>query len=236
MPAVERQDAAGRVLDGRDRVDVFRLHAARLQPVEDRRQRIDADAVLVERHADDVDAAALQLGQRTAVGIFLDQDGVARREEKAADDIDALARARGDQDVIARAGDGAMAAELAGDEIAQALVALRPLCEIVKRQLRAFPAQHGGGGIRHRVDRDLHGIVVAADEVEFGKAREARRRVRQVWYKQPRGVEGARAHGACFSLFDSGRATLALSGVVSGRGTRPSHCRAGSCAPPVRKA
>ena len=57
-----RHDGAGRVLHGRDGVDVFRAHAAALEVVERVRQRVHAHAVAVERDADGVDAEPASAG------------------------------------------------------------------------------------------------------------------------------------------------------------------------------
>ena len=54
--ALLRHDGAGRVLHGRDGVDVFRPDAAALEVVERGRQRVHPHAVAVERNADRVDA------------------------------------------------------------------------------------------------------------------------------------------------------------------------------------
>src|SRR5438270_7457061 len=134
LAALARQDRAGRVLDRRDRIDVFRYDIFSPEVLEDPSERIDPQAVVIERRADDVDAEALELGQRAALSEFFENDGVAALEQQLIDKIDALPGAGGDQDIIRRAFDGGAARDLVDDEIAQPTIALRPV-KIVEGQV-----------------------------------------------------------------------------------------------------
>src|SRR5215469_3489437 len=53
------QDRPGRILHGRNRIDVFRLYAAALERCEGVAERIHAHALAVERDADRFDAEPL---------------------------------------------------------------------------------------------------------------------------------------------------------------------------------
>ena len=102
LAAFQRQDAAGRILDGGDGVDVFRRHALLLQALQRRGQCIHPHAVLIQRHADDVGTDALEPVDRAGVAEFLQDHGVARIDEQSADHVDALAGAGRDQHLVAR--------------------------------------------------------------------------------------------------------------------------------------
>ena len=103
----------------------FGAHAARLKSLERRRQSIDAQPVLVERHADHAGAAPARALDGATVGELLHDHGVAGLEQDLVDQIEALQRARGNQDVVGRGPDPALARELVRDEGAQARVAER---------------------------------------------------------------------------------------------------------------
>jgi hypothetical protein len=100
LAALHRHDRAGRILHRRDGVDVLGRDALGLEVGERRLQRIHAHAVIVERDADDVDAELRQPGQRAAVGLLLDQDGVALAEQQRVHQVEALQRTGGDQDFV----------------------------------------------------------------------------------------------------------------------------------------
>jgi hypothetical protein len=172
LPAFERHDAAGRVLDGRDRVDVFRGDALALEVLKDVGERVDLDAVFIERCANDLLALALQLGDRAAIGEFLEDHRVADFEQHGVDEVDALARARRNQDVVGRAVDAAQLC-LRLDELAQAEMALVALRGGIHRKLRALLAQRRGGRFDEAFDRDQGRVVVPADEIVFRVAGEA---------------------------------------------------------------
>ena len=112
VPARFAQDRAGRILHGRDGVDVFRPDAAALEIVERRGQRVHAHAVAVERNADGVDAEPGPAIERALIGLGLGDDGVAARQQDAVDQIERLQRAGGDQDFVGVAGDAGGALEL----------------------------------------------------------------------------------------------------------------------------
>ncbi len=163
-------DRAGRVLHRRDGVDVLGLDAFLLQLLELGLQQVEAQALAVERDADDVGADLGELGQRAAVGLLLDQDGVALGDQQAVDQLKPLHRARGDQDLVGRAGDAGMALELARQELAQWPVAQRAAVEAVGGERHALALQYGGRSVEQRLHRDVLGVVVAADEIVLGKA------------------------------------------------------------------
>src|ERR1700719_4592285 len=64
-PALLAHDGAGRILHGRDRVDVFGTDVAALEVVERGGQRIQAQALAVERYADRLHAQPGEPGERT---------------------------------------------------------------------------------------------------------------------------------------------------------------------------
>ena len=194
MAAVHRQDRAGRVLHGRDRVDVFGHGPFALQLVEDLRQRVEAQAVIVERRADDIDAEALQLADRPAIGEFLEDHGVAAVEQHPVDQVEALAGAGGDQHLVGRAVDAAPV-DLVDDEVAGGAEALRPM-RVVERQIGPLAPQHRLGRRRQGRRRDVLAVVMAADEIVFGKAGPARRRRRQILGKQMAVGETGGGHGS----------------------------------------
>ena len=78
----------------------------------------------------------------------------------------------------------------AGEEFAQRPVALRAAGEPVGRERLALALEHGIDRVDQAVDRNLVGIVVAADEAVFGKARPPRCRRRQSGGQQWREIEG----------------------------------------------
>ena len=53
-------------------------------------QRVEPQAFVVERDADGVDAELGEPGERAAIGLLLDQDGVALAEQQAVDQVEAL--------------------------------------------------------------------------------------------------------------------------------------------------
>ena len=122
---------------------------------------------MVERDADHVGAQLVQLGEGAAVGLLLDDDGVALGHEQAVDQVEALHRARGDQDLVRRALDAGMVLELGREELAQRLVAQRPAVQAVGRERRALALQDRRRRVDQRLDGHVLGVVVAADEVVF---------------------------------------------------------------------
>ena len=196
-PALFSHDRGGRILHGRDRVDVLGADAAALEVRERRRQRIHAHAARVQRNADGVDAEARQARERAAIARLLDDDGVAAREQNAVDEIERLQRAGRDQDLVGVAGDAGMPLELGGQELAQRTIAERTALETVGRQGRSLARQHRGDGGDQPVDRNLLRVVVTADEVVFRKARPLGCRRRQSASQQGREVERPGGHGYC---------------------------------------
>ena len=109
----------------------------------------------------------------------------------------------------------AMTVQLVGDELAQTDEALRSLSQVVHRQLRAFAPQHRCGGLDQALDRDARRIVVAADEIVFGKSAEARRRVRQ-----PLGKARSEIECGAHDRFLSGRRSEPKARMAAMRGAR----------------
>ena len=163
-------DGAGRILHRRDRVDVLGLDTLLLQLLELLLQHVEPQAFVVERDADRVDAELDEPGERAAVGLLLDQDGVALADQQAVDQVEALHRARRDQDLVGRAVDTGMALELADQELAQRPVAQRSAVQPVGRERGALALQHRRRRGDQGVDRHMLGVVVAADEIVLGKA------------------------------------------------------------------
>ena len=172
-------DGAGGILHGRDGVDVFRPDIAPLKVGERGRERISAHALAVQRHADRVDAEQGEPGQRALKALLLDDDGVAARQEHPVNQIERLQRPRHDQEIVGRACDPCFASELGGEEFAQRPVALRSAGEPVAGQRCPLAPQHGLCRCDQAIDRDLVGVVVAADEVVFRKPLPSHRRRRQ---------------------------------------------------------
>src|SRR5262249_12009157 len=96
------------------------------------------------------------------IAILLDDHRIITREQHAVDQVKRLQRARHDQDIVRRAGDGGIALELAGDEFPQRPITLRSTLEAVIRKRRAFAREHGGRPRREAVGWDLRRIIVAA--------------------------------------------------------------------------
>src|SRR5215472_11419513 len=74
LAAFARQDRTGRVLDRRDRIDVFRNDTLALQVLDDPAKSLDLQPFVVERRADNVGPEALELGQGAAIGEFFKDD------------------------------------------------------------------------------------------------------------------------------------------------------------------
>ena len=88
--ALFRHDGAGRVLHGRNGVDVFGVDAAAREILERRLHRIDAHALTVERDAYRLDPEPRQPVQRALVAVPLDEHSVARGEQESVDQIEPL--------------------------------------------------------------------------------------------------------------------------------------------------
>ena len=127
--------------------------------------------------------------QRALVALLLDQHGISARQQTLVDEIERLQRAGDDQDVIGGAVDPGVTLELCGEELAQGAIALRPVGEIVRREVLALALQHGIDRIDKSVDRNLVGVIVAANEAVFCEPRPPRCRRRQPGRKQRREIE-----------------------------------------------
>src|SRR5262252_9787254 len=169
VTALLAQDRAGRILHGRDGVDVFGADAAALEVVKRGGHGVGPHAVAVERDAHGVDAQSREPRQRALIAFLLDEDGVSARKQRAVDEVERLQRAGGDEDFVGRAGDARGALELVRQELPQRTVAERPALEAVGRKRRAFALEHRGRGRNETIDRNVVGIVVAAGKIVFGK-------------------------------------------------------------------
>lgn len=99
------QDRAGRILHGRNRINIFRADALAPEVFERLRKRIHAHAAAVKRNADGIDAEPIKPCQRALIGRLLDDDGVAARQQDAVDQIERLQRTGRDQDFAGMARD-----------------------------------------------------------------------------------------------------------------------------------
>ena len=198
--AGHRHDGAGRILHGRNGVDVFRRDAAAIEVGERRRQRVHPHPLLVERDADHVDAEPVQPVQRSLIAVTLDDDGIAARQQRRVDEIERLQRAGHDQYVVGRAVDGGIALQFRSEKFAQRTIALRTVGKPIGRERLALAPEHGAGGIDQAVHRYLLGVVVAADKAVFRKARPSRRGRGQPRWQEWSEVERCGGHGPRHSL------------------------------------
>ena len=157
-------------------------------------ERVGAQALLVQRHADELGSVPREAGDRAAVARLLHEDGVARRHQHLVDQVEGLVRARGDQDLVRAAGDARLLVQLLAEELAQADVAERAAVEAVGGERRPLALQHGCGRGDQSVDRRGRRIVVAADEVERREAGVFDGSRRQARAKEGREVEGRGGH------------------------------------------
>ncbi len=184
-----QHDAAGRVLHGRDGVDVFRRGAAALEVGERGRQRVHPHPLVVERDADHVYAEPGQPVQRALIGLLLDDNGVAARQQRRVDEVERLERAGDDQDIVGDAVDAGIALELRRQKFAKRTVALRTAGKPIGGERLALAPENRICGVDQAVDRDLLGVVVAADKTVFRKSRPPCRRRGQSGREQWREVE-----------------------------------------------
>src|SRR5439155_6090281 len=216
MPARFAKDGAGRILHRRDGVDVFGPDAAVLKVLERGSDGVDSHAVAIERDPNCVHAQSRKPRQRALIALLLDKDGISPREQHAVDEVEPLQRARGDEDLVRRAGDSSGPLELVGQKFPQRAVTERAAFEPVAGERSAFALEHGGCRGNEPIDRNLIGIVIAADEVVFGAPRPLGCGRRQAGCQERREVEGRDGHALCSSrLTEPSTATAArLSGLV----------------------
>ena len=149
---------------------------------------------VIERNADHIDAEPRQPVQRALIGVPLDDHGVAARQQRRVDEVERLQRAGDDQDVVGVAVDAGVALEFRGEKLAQRTVALRTAGEAIGGQRLALALEHGVDRVDQALDRDLVGIVVAADEAVFRQPGPFRRRRGQSRGQQRREVERCGGH------------------------------------------
>src|SRR5947199_7505950 len=199
MPARFAQDGAGRILHRRDGVDVFGPDTAALKVLERGSDSVDSHAVAIEWDANGVHAQSRKPRQRALIALLLDKDGISRREQHAVDEVEPLQRARGDEDLVRRAGDPGGPLELVGQKFPQRAVTERAAFEPVAGERSAFTLEHGGRRGNEPIDRHLIGIVVATDEVVFGASRPFGCGRRQAGRQERREVERCDGHALCSS-------------------------------------
>ena len=107
-----------------------------------------------------------------------------RASSVAVDEVERLQRAGHDQDVVGGAVDAGVALEFCGQKLAQGPIALRTAGQAVGGERLALAPEHGARGRDQVLDRNLVGIVVAADEIVFGQSGPLRGRSRQSGRKQ----------------------------------------------------
>ncbi len=152
VPLVERQRPAGRVLEGRDRVDELRHLGLR----EDRLEAIEVEAVVGQRNPFDRRAEAAQHADRAVVARGFDHGPAGIRVHEPGDEVEAEERAGRDDD-LRRVG----RAVLLCDPLAQRPVARRrPVVE----DRATLAGDDGLCALAERVDRKDVGGRIAAGE------------------------------------------------------------------------
>src|SRR5262249_30772178 len=143
--ALEAHDVAERLLmRGRHEGEAEGAGAA--QPF------LDAEALLVDRHRDEVGAAGEKAVARADRARHFEPHLVAGIEQHRADEVESLLRAGEDEDLASLAGNAAIGAEMRGDRLAQGRVPERraiahPLLAGAAPMLRGKPRplRHGKG-------------------------------------------------------------------------------------------
>ena len=197
VTAIEREDRCRRILDGRDRVDILRADTLGFEVGEDLAERIDIDAMIVQRRLDNVHAELLHAGDRATVRGLLHDDRVALVEQHLIDEVEPLQRSGRDQDIVDRAGDTGVLGELLDQEFAQRQIALRTAFEPIGSERRCLALQHLARGGDEVIHRNAARIVVAADKVVLGKAVVLDGSRRQVGTEQRIVVDHAGASSVC---------------------------------------
>src|SRR5436309_12463826 len=85
-------------------------------------KRVHPHPLLVKRDADRVDANPRQSVQRALIGLPLDNNGVAARQQRRVDEVERLQRAGDDQDIVGDAVDAGIALELCRQKFAKRTV------------------------------------------------------------------------------------------------------------------
>ena len=135
------QDARGRILERRGRVEDLRASARG-----GRRDRSRNDPLGVERKPDETGAVRLERGDRAAVGRILEQDGVARVREGARDEVDRLLRSVGDEHLV-----GARRHPASGHVLRDPFAQRgESLCGTVGERARRSRREHAREGARER--------------------------------------------------------------------------------------
>jgi hypothetical protein len=144
--------------------------------------------------SDDVDPEPGQPVQRALIAVLLDDNGITAGQQRRVDEIERLQRAGDDQDVVGGAPDCGIALEFGGEEFAQRTIALRAAGQPVSRERLAFAPKHGVDRLDQTLDRNLVGIVIAADEAVFCKSGPSGGGRRQPGWQQRREIERCGSH------------------------------------------
>ena len=153
------------------------------------RQRVHPHPLLVKRDADRVDANPRQSVQRALIGLPLDNNGVAARQQRRVDEVERLQRAGDDQDIVGDAVDAGIALELCRQKFAKRTVAVRTAGKPIGGERLALASENRVCSVDQAFDRDLLGVVVAADKTVFREPRPPCRRSGQSRREQWREVE-----------------------------------------------
>ena len=159
------------------------------------RQQVHPHSVPVERNPDHLDAEPRQPVQRALIGVLLDDDGIAARQQRGVDEVERLQRAGHDQDVVGDTIDAGVALQFPGQEFAQGAITLRTAGKPVGGERPALALEHGIDRLGQPLDRDRVGIVVAADKAVLCQAGPLRGRSGQSRWQQRCEVEWCRGHG-----------------------------------------
>jgi hypothetical protein len=172
------------------------LHAAPLERLERGGERIHAHAFAVKRNADRFDAQTLQPRERALISRLFDDYGVAALQKDSVHQIERLQGTRGDEDLVGIAANAGGAFELSCQKLAQRPIAERAAGEAVSGEVAALARQH----VVHRFDqcseRQLLGVVMAADEIVFGETGPFGRRRRQAGGEQRSKVQRSHGHSS----------------------------------------
>ena len=213
-----------RVLHGRDGVDELRPHTLRLQVGQRLAEGCRRQPVTVDRHPDDLGAPALHARQRAAVGLLLDDDGVALGDQRAEHELQRRAGARGHRHLVGRHLDPRVRLQLAHKELAQRQIALVAALHVVGSEHAPLARDHRLGRRDEAGDRHAVAVVVAANKVVLREPRPLGRGGRQVGAQQRRVVERLGGHGIPLMDMWSGPDPGAP-GRVTGRGGGPGAAR-----------
>ena len=196
FPSLQRQDRAGRVVYGRDRIDELWRDALSLQAFQGRFQRVHIHAVLIDRHEFHLYAETVQFRIGAAVITLLQNRHIARPGQRSVHQVHRLKRTGGDQDFIRVDVHARVFLLLRGDVFAERAIPLRPGLKVIGAERRSFPLQHRIRRGPDRIDGDGGFVIVPADEIVFRKTAPPWR------FNLGGGVVGIiKAHGGSLPMF-----------------------------------